>query len=155
MKTKKNIILISALIIIILAVWFVFFNKSASDDVIIKPKKGEFEVTVTTTGELQAKNSIEIRGPSEARAIGIWNMKITRLIPEGSVVKEGNFVAELDKSEIMNQIKDVELSIKKNESEFLQARLDSTLNLSAARDDMDNLKFSLRRKKAPARRIKI
>jgi multidrug resistance efflux pump len=74
-------------------------------------------------------------------------MKISKLIPEGTVVKEGDFVAELDKTEIMNQVKDVELSIKKNESEFLQARLDSTLNLSAARDEMDNLNFSLEEKK--------
>ena len=34
-------------------------------------------VTVTATGELQAKNSVKIYGPSRARMVRIWQMKLT------------------------------------------------------------------------------
>lgn len=146
---KRFTIFLTASLVIIAAIiiWFVFLNKSAGVDISIKPTRGTFKVTVTTTGELQAKNSIQIQGPTGARTVGIWQMKVSRLVPEGSVVKTGDFVAELDKSEITGKIKDIELNIQKFESQYLQARLDSTLNLSNARDELENLKFSLEEKK--------
>lgn len=146
---KKRILIYSSISLAILAfaIWYFAFNKPETADIVIKPTKGLFKVTVTTTGELQAKNSIEIQGPASARTVGIWQMKITRLVPEGSVVKTGDFVAELDKSEITGKIKDIELNIQKFESQYLQAKLDSTLNLSNSRDELENLKFNLEEKK--------
>jgi hypothetical protein len=118
-----------------------------SNDIIISPLKGEFIVSITTTGELQAKNSIEIKGPEQARAAGIWQMKISNLITEGTVVKKGQFVAELDKAEIANRLKESELSVQKLDAQYTQTVLDSTLALSQARDELVNLIYSLEEKK--------
>lgn len=114
----------------------------ASTELVVKPTRGEFIVSITTTGELQAKNSIEIKGPEQARAAGIWQMKISNLIAEGTVVKKGQFVAELDKAEIANRLKESELSVQKLEAQYTQAKLESTLTLSQARDELVNLKYS-------------
>jgi multidrug efflux pump subunit AcrA (membrane-fusion protein) len=147
--SKKIRIIIAASIVIItsIAVWLIFFNSKSIDYITIRPQKGTFKLTVTTTGELQAKSSIEIMGPTGARQLGIGQMKISKLIPEGTRVKKGDFVAELDKSEVMQKVKEIELSIQKYESQYLQARLDSSLNLSAARDELENLLYSLEEKK--------
>jgi hypothetical protein len=136
-------------IFILAAFVFFYFNTASvsSSHLSISPVKGEFIVSITTTGELQAKNSIEIKGPEQARAAGIWQMKISNLVAEGTVVKQGEFVAELDKSEIANRIKESELSVQKLEAQYTQTMLDSTLTLSQSRDEMVNLTFVLEEKK--------
>lgn len=146
---KKRILYgtLTALICIIVIFFLIQTKSGASNEIIVSPVKGEFIVSITTTGELQAKNSIEIKGPEQARAAGIWQMKISNLIAEGTVVKQGQFVAELDKAEIANRLKESELSVQKLDAQFTQAILDSTLALSLARDELVNLIFGLEEKK--------
>jgi multidrug efflux pump subunit AcrA (membrane-fusion protein) len=81
-------------------------------------------------------------GSVNARAANIWQMKVTNLIPEGTVVKKGDFVADLDKSEITGKFKDSQLSVQKLEAQYLQTKLDSTLTLSQARDELVNLSYT-------------
>jgi RND family efflux transporter MFP subunit len=115
--------------------------RETPSSLVVSVEQGPFVVSVTTTGELQAKNSIEIKGPETARQANIWQMKISNLIAEGSVVKKGAFVAELDRSEILQKAKESELSLQKLQSQYDQATLDSTLELSQARDEMVNLGY--------------
>jgi RND family efflux transporter MFP subunit len=129
--------------ILVIAFWYVFAGgPPAGSDVVVTPAKGLFQVTVTTTGELQAKSSINVMGPENARSANIWQMKISNIIPEGTVVKKGDFVAELDKSEITGKFKDSQLSVQKLEAQYLQTKLDSTLTLSQARDELINLFYA-------------
>jgi hypothetical protein len=134
-------------VIALLLLFLMQQSGTASNDIVIVPVKGDFTVSITTTGELQAKNSIEIKGPEQARAAGIWQMKISNLIAEGTVVKKGQFVAELDKAEIANRLKESELSVQKLEAQYTQATLDSTLALTQARDEMVNQFYGLEEKK--------
>ncbi|OGU28184.1 MAG: RND transporter [Ignavibacteria bacterium GWA2_54_16] len=120
---------------------------AAKSDVSVTPTKGQFLVTVTITGELQAKSSINIMGSENARAAGVWQMKLTNIIPEGTVVKKGEFVAELDKSEITNRLKESQLNLQKLEAQFTQTKLDSTLTLSQARDELVNLFYAQEEKR--------
>ncbi len=144
---KKKIVIFSLIPIVLAAAsYFFLLDDDAVKQVLVKPTYGEFNIIVNTTGELRAQKSIDITGPSKAQKIGIYNMKITNLIDEGTHVKEGDFVAELDKSEITNKIKEIELNIQKLESQYKQKRLDSTLTLSQARDNLENLKYSLEEK---------
>jgi multidrug efflux pump subunit AcrA (membrane-fusion protein) len=135
----------------VLVVTFILYlsagGAAAKSDVSVMPSKGEFLVTVTTTGELQAKSSINIMGSENARAAGVWQMKLTNIIPEGTVVKKGDFVAELDKSEITNRLKESQLNLQKLEAQFTQTKLDSTLTLSQARDELVNLFYAQEEKR--------
>ncbi|MEZ4775856.1 MAG: HlyD family efflux transporter periplasmic adaptor subunit [Bacteroidia bacterium] len=121
-------------------------DKSASQEIVVSPQKGKFDVSVTSTGELQAKNSIEIFGPQGGRQAGIYQMKISRIIPEGTLVKKGEYIADLDKSEVVGKIAERELSLQKAQSQYTQAVLDTALTLSEARDNIANLKYSLQEK---------
>ena len=90
---KKRIIIPGALVVLILALWI--FNRSEATDYVdlyTSPRLGSFDVDVTTTGELRAKNSTEIKGPQGARDFRVNNIRIQRLIAEGTVVKKGDFV---------------------------------------------------------------
>ena len=122
-------------------------SEEAKEDIEQKPLQGPFEVLVTTTGELQAKNSIDIEGPVKARRLGIYQLKINRLVPEGTYVKEGDFVADLDKSDLLGKMKEVEINLQKFQSQYTQAKLDCTLTLSQARDELINLRYAMEQKK--------
>ncbi len=122
-------------------------GKKTTEDILQKPQEGKFEVIVSTTGELQAQNSVEISGPSGARKAGIFQLKITRLVAEGTIVAPGDFVAELDKSEIVAKIKEVEINLQKFLSVCTQVKLDCTLTLSQTRDDLINLRYGKEQRK--------
>jgi multidrug efflux pump subunit AcrA (membrane-fusion protein) len=142
---KKKLYISTAALAVLLIVIFLLvkpFEEDAEADIIIQPQFGEFEVAVTATGELQAKNSVKIYGPMNARIANVWQMKISKLVPEGTVVKQGEFVADLDRSEISSKIKDLEIEIQKSESRYIQAKLDTTLTLSKARDELVNLTYA-------------
>lgn len=141
--TKKIIYSILAVGVLIV-LWFVFGSDSSEEtDLFIDVGKGDFEVIVTTTGELQAKNSIRIRGPRGAQTIQVWNMNIQSLVPEGTMVEKGDLVAELDRSDVMTRMQNAQLEVQQAESQLEKAQLDSSLTLSQARDELENLRFQL------------
>ena len=147
---KRRPVLTSSIaaVIAVTLIWYLLAGSTVTrSDMTVMPTKGQFLVTVTTTGELQAKSSINIMGSENARAANIWQMKLSNIIPEGTVVKKGSFVAELDKSEITGKFKDSQLSIQKLDAQFLQTKLDSALTLSQARDELVNLYYAQEEKR--------
>ena len=114
---------------------------------VARVQKGEFKVTVTTSGELRATRFVRITGPANAQAAQQWNMKISSLVPEGTVVKEGDIVAELDRTTIATRLTEVNTSLQKAQAQFEQAELDSTLNLSKAREEIKTMELGLEEKR--------
>jgi multidrug efflux pump subunit AcrA (membrane-fusion protein) len=146
MRKKKNRIVLAALLVVVLTavlVWFSRSTKSESTALTAKALRGTFEVNVTTTGELEARRSENIFGPSGLRSVRIWQVKIEDIIPDGTVVDSGDYVAALDRSEISNRIKDVESELDKLESQYIKTRLDTSLELRNAREELINMEFSL------------
>ena len=73
-------------------------------------------------------------------------MKISTLVPEGTIVKEGDVVAELDRSQLAAKMQNVTLSMARSTAVAEQAMLDSTLNLSKAREEMRTMELALEEK---------
>jgi len=142
---KKRLLWIVLGVIAIIAVMGLLFQTQDVEtvDLYASPKRGPFQVTVATTGELQAKNSVKIFGPSSTRQLRIYEMKIMRLVPEGTVVHQGDFVAELDRSELNTRLNDATLELQKAQSQYEQATLDTALTLSKLRDEQVNLRYAM------------
>jgi RND family efflux transporter MFP subunit len=109
-------------------------------------KQGTFKVVVTTTGELRARKFVQIQGPNSMPA-QVYQSKITWLVPEGSVVKEGDKIAELDRAPAATRLQSVTLDLQKAQAEFTNASLDSTLNLAQSREDVRTAEYGLEEKK--------
>jgi hypothetical protein len=125
---------------------------AAGDDVtdgpaIARVARGEFNVVVMTSGELLAKRAVRITGPANAQAAQQYQMKISSLVPEGTLVRAGDVVAELDRSGIAARLTDVTTQLAKAQAQFEQAALDSTLNLSRAREEIRTMELGLEEKK--------
>ena len=146
---KKQIyISIGAIVVIIIFLYFVLGSKSTSTETIeVKVKKGEFKIAITTTGELEAKSSEKIFGPSNLRNVRIWQLKIDDIVPDGTVVDSGDYVATLDRTELANKLKDQELEIDQLETQYTKTKLDTTLEMRSLRDELINLEYSLEEKK--------
>jgi multidrug efflux pump subunit AcrA (membrane-fusion protein) len=148
MKNKKKIILFAFIPLVLIAAWFIFKGSSSSEkDITAEVKRGDFEISVFVAGELEAKSSVSIMGPQELQGMGIYQVKISDLIPEGSVVKKGDYIGELDKSELASKLKDAYNDVQKFETQLEQTRLDTALQLRQARDEIVNLEFSVEEKK--------
>jgi len=119
----------------------------ADASIVAQAKRGEFKVTVTTSGELRAIKFVQISVPQNAQQANQYQMKISSIVPEGTVVKAGDIVAELDRSGIATQASNVTLALQKAQAVYEQAMLDSTLNLSKAREDMRTMELTLEEKK--------
>lgn len=110
-----------------------------------KVEQGVFEITVVVTGELQAEKSENIEGPPELRSrnLRFGRIKIQDLIPEGTVVKKGDYVATLDRTEADNKLKDFVEEVEQKMSDYEKKRLDTTMQLRQLRDELINLKYNL------------
>jgi multidrug efflux pump subunit AcrA (membrane-fusion protein) len=106
---------------------------------------GEFEIAVMVTGELQAIRETEITAPAQLRSrnLRIRGVSIQELIPEGTMVDSGDWVATLDRSEADNSLKDLMDGLEQQESEYMRTKLDTTMNLRQLRDDLINLNFAM------------
>jgi Multidrug resistance efflux pump len=149
-KRKPAIIASSAAAIILLIIIFaVRANRSGESPLFVEVQEGLFEATVVTSGELSVQKSTRIEGPQglRARNVRFNDVKIQDIIPEGTNVKKGDYVATLDRSAAENSLKDLE-----DELEVLRAKqerilLDTSLTLRGARNTLMNMKFDLEEKK--------
>jgi RND family efflux transporter MFP subunit len=152
MKTLRNrwvLILIAGLLIGGPVAWYKWPSAaSAAESSLTAPvKQGDFKVVVTTTGELRANKFVQITGPAQAQVAGVYQTKIASIIPEGSVVKQGDVIAELDRQPAATRMTTVNLDLTKAQAEFTSAQLDSTLNLAIAREDVRTAEYFLEEKK--------
>ncbi len=147
---RKNLITISVSFIILLAlIWYFSSSSTETENTILaKVQKGAFIIDVTTTGELEARSSENIKGPNAnaLRNARIHRYTIDDIVPDGTVVDSGQWVATLDRSDLQNKITDQQLEVEKLETQFVKTQLDTTLSLRAARDELINLEFTLEEK---------
>ncbi len=145
MNRKKRIYL--GIIVLVVVTIIIIFSLGSGptkiETVKVPVSTGSFQINVTTTGELEAKSSEKIYGPRGLRNFRIHQVKIEDIIPDGTVVDSGEYVAELDKSEVSNVLNDRELDLEQLETQYIKTELDTTLQLREARDELINLKYSL------------
>jgi RND family efflux transporter MFP subunit len=134
---------VAALLLVVIAWTMLPGATSTGDELEATVQQGEFRVTVTTTGELRARHSVQIQGPPNAQQAQQFQMKIASIVPEGSLVKAGDVVAELDRSGLASRLTEVSLALQKAEALYSQAQLDSTLALSQAREEIRTLEYAL------------
>jgi biotin carboxyl carrier protein len=144
---NRIILILAGLTALLLAYYWFFGATTSSKEVWTTVKKGKFVVAVTSSGELFAKNSLDIRGPQGVNTVGVWQIKIANIIPEGTVVKKGDFIAALDASELITKLKERQAELDKAQSQYSQIQLDTALDLRKARDELVNLRFAQEEKK--------
>lgn len=152
----KRILVIGGVVLAIIAL--VVFNQKTSrkgkGNSYADVKKGLFEITVTNSGELIAEKSIDIKGPEIGMGsnrgggdrggghdMHAMDLKIQDIVPEGTVVKEGGYIAQLDRSTYANTLKDELENLKTMQNNVDMKVLDTAVVLTNQRDDIKNQRF--------------
>lgn len=145
---NKRIIIVASVVVGCFLLYFLLKGASTSDEtsIVVPVERGEFIVEVATTGELEAKNSVKITAPSTLRNHRVYDVTIQSIIPEGTVVKKGDFVAMLDQSDLNNRIQDRQLELQEEEAQYESTQLDTTLQMREERDKLINLEYEVEQK---------
>jgi HlyD family secretion protein len=153
-------LLISILVISVTIIALVVFNNIASRvndaNQIVEAKLGNLDITISGTGELFAEHSVEIKAPEMIQRnqgggghgggggdIRLSPLRIQDLIPEGTIVKTGDYIAQLDRTEYDNTMKDDLDRLKNYETNLEMMILDSAVTLTALRDEIKNQKATV------------
>jgi RND family efflux transporter MFP subunit len=130
---------ILAIGVIVLA-WFVMRPRGASSDVLTAPVvRGNLPVTVTERGELDSIKSVMVRCDVEAKEI-----KLVSIVPEGTHVKKGEVVAQLDTEELKRRAAEQEVKWKTAESKSLSAVGDLEVQKNKEESEIDKAELAWR-----------
>ena len=156
---KRHILYKRAFVSVLLILSVIFITligrRNSSGDTSPKfaeAEKGRFEITVSSTGELVAENSIELKGPSlpssgtrhrHGRRIRGTSVKILDLVPEGTMVKKGDYVAQLDRTNYENVLKDEQENLKTIRTSLEMKILDTAVVLTDLRNEIRNQVFAV------------
>jgi multidrug efflux pump subunit AcrA (membrane-fusion protein) len=128
-------------------------------------KEGSFEISVSNSGELLAEKSVDIFGPSIGEQnnqqggnrqggnqggqrmgggdMHAMELKIQDIVPEGTIVKAGDFIAQLDRTNYANTLKDAQEQLKTDQSNVDMKVLDTAVVLTNLRDEIKNQRYVL------------
>jgi HlyD family secretion protein len=140
---KRTLIITGIVVVTSFILLFVFntlTTKKDKDSLFAEVQKGDFEIALSITGELVAEKSIEIQGPefSQRRDIRSTNIRIQDLVPEGTIVKQGDYIATLDRTELNNNLKDEKERLETFKTNLEMKILDTAVVLNGLRDEIKN-----------------
>jgi HlyD family secretion protein len=151
--------IIAAVIVIVMIVFNNLVSKKDTSSVYTEVKKGPFEITVANSGELEAEKSIDILGPEIQQSnnqgqqgqrgggggdrgggdrMRLQVFKISDIVPEGTVVKEGDYIAQLDRTDYDNTLKTALENLNTLQANLEMAVLDTAVTLTNLRDAIKN-----------------
>ncbi|MDQ7824389.1 MAG: efflux RND transporter periplasmic adaptor subunit [Candidatus Eremiobacteraeota bacterium] len=101
-----------------------------------KVQQGDFVIKVTEIGKVKARKSVQISAP--------FGGKIIKLCKEGSIVKPGDFLAQMDTTELTRKQRDETLSyeqaladVQKAEEELRIAKISAQLDIKDKLSQLD------------------
>lgn len=101
-------------------------------------KKGPLTISVLESGTIQPRDQITLRCEVERTT------SIVSLVPDGSMVKKGDVLVELDASTLKDQIIDQDILVKKAEAAYKSAQESLAVIENQARSDTEKAELTLR-----------
>jgi HlyD family secretion protein len=148
--SKTKILLIAIPVILLIMIYY-FSGKGETDNnrITVSVTRGTFNALIFSSGQLESEKSESINIPEKLkdRNLRIWELAITNMVDEGTVVDSGDYVATLDHKLVEEQIKLALDEMNKTLSEYEDSKIDSNLNLSNQRDAIVNAKLDQEEKK--------
>ncbi len=145
LKIRNITIAVASVILAGVVIWVLTGDSDSDDYQLYEVPEGKFEVLVTVTGELESENSVAIEAPRElqSRNIRLRSIPIHDIVPEGTEVRRGDWVATLDRTESELSLRDLEDQMLSEEAQYNATILDTTIRLSGLRDELINLEHTV------------
>ncbi|MFC1724021.1 efflux RND transporter periplasmic adaptor subunit [candidate division KSB1 bacterium] len=119
---------------------------SSGNNHFVLVQQGRFYSTITETGELRAVNSKSVSAPMIR---GFFEQpKVVELAAEGTYVKKGDVIGELDNSKVMQRLEGKKRELAIAESEFNKLK-------TSQQNELKELNASLKSSEADLRSVKL
>lgn len=128
---------VGIVVLLLIGVAVVAFNHSGSkvalsgDMPTFAVKQGPLRISVTESGTIQAREQIIIKSEVEGRTT------ILSLVEEGTHVKKGDLLVELDSSQLLDEKIDQQIRVQNAEAAFIRARENLAVAENQAQSDVD------------------
>jgi HlyD family secretion protein len=132
-QIRRRPVLWGALALILLIVGWLWLRPSRTDNAaatFYDVRRGDFTVTVVEGGTLAAVSEVSIRNEVEG-----LTARIISIVPEGSYVKKGDLLVELDSAQAMDQVNQQQIAYEKAKFAVEQARAQLEIQRSATNSD--------------------
>ena len=142
-KSKKIILISVGSCLLLLTAWLLLRSKVSTT--VYRVKKDNFEAIISCKGEIQSEKAVLISIPDVLgdRKLEIWDTQIKDMIPEGSIVEKGDYVALLDQGRIKQLKETNEEALKKLIFNYNDEKIDSAVELVELRNGIDQFIFDL------------
>lgn len=142
---RKHIIITAIVFCVIVIAAFAGSLSSGKSEKFFVVEKGAFEATLNCKGEINGLVATPIPMPKILgdRELRIWQLKILDLALDGKYVKKGDFIIQLDASQIISGMREEQQNLETEEADLKNAKIDSTVRLTALREDIKNAKLDL------------
>lgn len=141
-SSKKGPLIIAIVIIILLLAGLgkIMLFKSEDDSMANVPtytvKKGPLKISVTEAGSIQAREQIIVKNEVEGKT------SVISLVEEGTRVKKGDLLIELDSSTLLDQKIDQEIKVQNAEASYISARENLEVVKNQAQSDVDKAQLA-------------
>ena len=98
--------------------------------------KGPLTISVIASGTVKAREQIILKNEVEGRTSIIY------LVPEGTLVKEGDLLIELDASRLLDEKIEQEIRVQNSEAAFVSARENLAVVENQAQSDVDKAQLA-------------
>ena len=120
--------------------WFGKFkegNEVASELAVFTAKRGPLTISVNESGTIKARDQVILKSEVEGRT------SIITLIPEGTRVKKGDLLVELDVSNLLDNKIDQEIRVQNTEAAYISAKENLAVVENQAQSDVDEAELTL------------
>lgn len=141
-----------ALGILLLLFYSMFFTSHTRAVASADVRTGDFLVSITISGEIRAANSITLTSPT------VWyggEPQIIWLIPEGTTVKKGDMVAQLDTANIAKFLNDQRSQLTISFSDRAKTEADQKATADRLEAEQKNAEFQYELSKLSMERVKF
>ena len=136
---QKPVLLIALVLIAAVVIGLVAWPKpKEASTAFYEVKRGDFTVTVLDRGTLAAVSEVSIRSDVEGTA------RIIYIVPEGTYVKKGDLLVELDSSQAQDQVNQQQINFEKAKFALAQAEAQLEIQKSATNSDIRAAELKVR-----------
>lgn len=137
---RKPPLLIAAGAVVLLAAGLLIFSRGSaptSASAYYEVRRGDFLISIVEGGTIEAVNEVVIRSEVEGTA------RVIYLVPEGTYVKKGDLLVELDSSEAQNEVNQQLINVEKAQFAYVQAQQQLDIQRSTVESEVDAAKLDV------------
>ncbi len=140
-SVKMAVIAVVAVAVIIAALWFKLVMGAEDPTAHLATfvvKRGPLTISVLESGTITSRERITLRNEVEGRT------SIVRLVPDGSMVKKGDLLVELDASTLKDAIVDQDIQVQRANAAHIGADETLAVTENQAKSDIEKAELTLK-----------